>query len=241
MIRSLKNESKLFLKKSWIKNLENSINYNGELHLTLRELIDRKSKRDGVTFTIYQLAKAIDMPHSILIKLLHQDPTKRVNNPRIDTLTKIIEFFRLDGFSVTIDDLLFGYKEIDIQSQSITVGSTERKIETFSLECDTKKIGVIDIKLPEPNGNFIAFLTDEDISPFFKRGSIFIVDKHVTPENDNLIVIKIDGYKKILVKKLLIDKNKKYLLSLNNEEQIQLLPTLHYSILGVVIQVNAKT
>lgn len=99
--------------------MENSINHNSELHTVLKDLIDLKSKRDGKIFTIYQLAKAINMPHSILVKLMHSDPTKRVNNPRIDTLTKIIDFFKSDGFSISIDDLLFGQKEIDIHSQSI--------------------------------------------------------------------------------------------------------------------------
>ena len=114
-------------------SLENSINYHGELHSTLRGLIDLKSQRDGVKFTVYQLAKAINMPHSILIKLIHQDPTKRVNNPRVDTLAKIVEFFKLDGFSITLDDLLFGNKEIDIQSQSINLNYVEKSIQAFSL------------------------------------------------------------------------------------------------------------
>ncbi|QLH41414.1 MAG: hypothetical protein HWD59_00860 [Coxiellaceae bacterium] len=69
--------------------------YSSELHLALKELLEKKSKRDGINFTISQLAKAIDMPHSILVKLIHPDPSKRVTNPRIDTLTKIIDFLEL--------------------------------------------------------------------------------------------------------------------------------------------------
>jgi hypothetical protein len=224
-------------------NLENSIHYNGELHLTLRELIDMKSKRDGISFTVYQLAKAINMPHSILVKLIHPDPAKRVNNPRIDTLAKIVDFFKSDGFLVTIDDLLLGHKEIDIPSQSINQKYIEKSIQTFSLDYEQKVIGVIDIKLPEEfHNNFIAFLSEEEISPFFKKGSIFIVDKNIKPENDNLIAIKMEKYRKILIKKLVIDGSKKYLFSINNrDEKILLLPTDQYLIIGVIVQVNAKT
>ncbi|OGT67603.1 MAG: hypothetical protein A3J38_10150 [Gammaproteobacteria bacterium RIFCSPHIGHO2_12_FULL_45_9] len=76
------------------------------LHRTLRALMDQKTQRDHTPFTIYQLAKAIQMPHSILVKLMHEDPKKRVHNPRIDTLTRIVNFFKQDGFPITLDALL---------------------------------------------------------------------------------------------------------------------------------------
>ena len=44
------------------------------------------------------------MRHSILARLIHPDPKKRVTNPRIETLNKILEFFKSEGFTVSIDD-----------------------------------------------------------------------------------------------------------------------------------------
>jgi hypothetical protein len=84
--------------------VEKSINYKNDIYFMLRELLDLKSRRDGKIFTPSQLAKSIAMPHSVIIKLLHPDPTKRVNNPRIDTLIKIIEYFKAEGIMVKNDD-----------------------------------------------------------------------------------------------------------------------------------------
>jgi hypothetical protein len=223
--------------------LDISINQNNGLHSKLRELIDLKSSRDGKIFTIYQLAKAINMPHSILVKLIHPDPTKRVNNPRIDTLIKIIDFFKSDGFLVTVDDFLFRqHEEVDIQSQSIEHNFFETKIPTFSLDYEPKQIGFINARISENHNNLMAFISAEQINPFFKIGSIFIIDKDIKPENENLVAVKIEKHKKIIIKKLIIDGQKKSLVDLNDQSnKILLLPTLHYSILGVVIQVNAKT
>lgn len=57
-----------------------------KIHITIKTLMHLKSERDGIAFTLYQLAKALNMPHSVLIRLLHHQPSKRVNNPRVDTL-----------------------------------------------------------------------------------------------------------------------------------------------------------
>ena len=70
--------------------------------MMIRRLIAQKAARDGRNFNVSQLAKAVNIAHSILVKLLHLDPEKRVTNPRIETLIKIVDFFsarRLYGFS----------------------------------------------------------------------------------------------------------------------------------------------
>ena len=178
----------------------------------LRELIDQKSCRDGKVFTISQLAKAINMPHSILVKLIHPDPAKRVNNPRVDTLAKIIEYFKEDGFKIKIDDFLFNNKEVDIFSQSLEINHSEKIIQTFSLNDLSKKIGTINIKLPNFYDNLVAYVAEEEIKPFFKAGSIFIVDIKSRPENDNLVAVKMKDHNTIKIKKILINNNKLFLL-----------------------------
>lgn len=222
--------------------MEISINHNYGLHSKLRALIELKSSRDGKLFTTYQLAKAINMPHSILVKLIHPDPAKRVNNPRIDTLIKIIKFFKSDGFLVTVDDFLFRKNEVDIQSQRFEHHYVERKIQIFSLDYEPKKIGFINIRLSEKHHNLMAFVSDEEIKPLFKVGSIFIVDKSIKPESEHLVAAKIEMHNKIIIRKLIIDGSEKSLIALDDKaDKIVLLPKLHCFILGVVIQVNAKT
>lgn len=218
---------------------------NNKIHLTLKTLIQMKSERDGVSFTLYQLAKALNMPHSILSRLTHPQPSKRVKNPRVDTLFKIVEFFKLDGFNITVNDLLTGLEEnseIKIKDQQLASFLTEAELPLYSFSAiHQTKIGNIHIKLATMTENAIALLSEEAIKPLFKKGSIFIIDTKVNPENDNLVAVKMENNKNILIRKFYIDKNKKLLKAYDSSADPIILNRKIHSIIGVVIQVNAKT
>jgi hypothetical protein len=198
-----------------------------------------KSLRDGKDFSIYQLAKALDMPHSIIVKLLHPDPSKRVSNPRIDTLTKIVEFFKSDGFQITIDDLILGKNEIDINSVSIN-HNENFSIEVFSLNDVYTTIGKIDVNISKKSEGVIAFLSDKEIEPFFKSGSVFIIDTTIPVKENNLVAVRTDAKSEVQIKKFIKENKISYLSTLTGLETIKFSSILHH-ILGVVIQVNAKT
>jgi transcriptional regulator with XRE-family HTH domain len=222
------------------------ISNNNDIHLVLKELIDRKSERDNLNFTVCQLAKIIGMPHSILVKLMHEDPSKRVNNPRIDTLTKIVDFFRNDGFNVTVNDLLQGFQNstsVSVDEQPIEVSTVEKLVPAYSFDAHLeKRMGVVEVMLSSASKDVIALISDHDIKPMFKKGSIFIVDTGLYPEDDTLVAVSLGGSKKILIRKLHIEQGARILKSYDeNESPIKILPTLNCRILGVVIQVNAKT
>ncbi|HGU7213391.1 TPA: hypothetical protein ACNBBG_003098 [Legionella pneumophila] len=222
--------------------METAIEHNAPIGSLLRELIEKKSKRDGKAFTTYQLAKAISMPHSILVKLLHPDPTKRVNNPRIDTLIKIVNFFKSDGFAIKLDDFLYGNTEIDIHSIIIPSELSEKQVQVFSMDYEFKNLGFIDIKLPYHHQDLMAFISDEEIKPFFLPGSVFIIDKSLKQEHENLVAARIENQSKIVIGKFLMEGSKSQVVPLDDPNKaIQLLPTMHYQILGVIVQVNAKT
>jgi hypothetical protein len=216
-----------------------------EIYPSLKELIRIKSKRDGVAFTTYQLAKLLNVPHSLVVRLVHPDPEKRVTNPRVETLTKIVEFFKADGFNITIDDLIAGLhlkKVNDIQTQEVGTLTNEKNVTVYSFEAKAQeKMGVMNIRLQSNSRNIIALLSDEDIKPLFKKGSVFIIDTKMKPENDMLIAVKIEDYDKILIRKFYLE-NKQIILKpyTGMAKPILLTPKMHYSILGVVIQVNAK-
>lgn len=216
-----------------------------KIHLTLRTLMQMKTARDGVNFTLYRLAKSLNMPHSVLLRLIHLEPTKRVNNPRIDTLYKIVEFFKLDGFNITVNDLLMGISaesEMTIQEQQAFSFNTEAELPLYSFDA-TKldKIGQIHIKLSTSAKNLIALLSEEEIKPIFKKGSIFIVDPNATLENDSLVAVKIKDNPHTLIRKIYLESHKTLLMTYDNSTPpLTLDPQLH-SILGVVVQVNAKT
>src|SRR3990167_9854928 len=103
------------------------------IHTELKKLIELKSQRDQIKFTAAQLAYALNMPRSMITKLTHSDLSKRVTNPRIDTLLKIVDFFKKAGFNINIDQLLGNKNLIDIQNQMSTQLIT-KSISLFSFD-----------------------------------------------------------------------------------------------------------
>lgn len=205
-------------------------NISTSIHIVLKELIEAKSKRDKIKFTSYQLANALSMPRSIISKLTNPDESKRILNPRIETLIKIVDFFREDGFDITIDDLL--KKKTDKYIANIG---------TYSLSNLDSKIGNVQISTSSNSTNLVALHAEKDISPFFKSGSIFIVDRDKNPEHENLIAIKFSNSEEVQIKKYLRDRNKIILQSLDYQAKDSvLLPTEECTIVGVIVQVNAK-
>ena len=223
--------------------MKKSNNSFTSLHTILKELIEAKSKRDNMKFTSYQLAAAVGIPRSILTKLTHPDENKRIINPKIETLLKIVSYFKSDGFDITIDAFLgLRNKSIDVPSLSLHSNKEIQKLPLFSLDNDRQQLGNIDIKLPSTNDHVQAYYLENDIPPFFKTGSIFIVNLSLNPANDTLVAIKLNGSHKIHIKKYHHKKNKTLLKSLTNEEKdILLMPTDIYHLLGVVTHINAKT
>ena len=168
-------------------------NFLPTIHTVLKDLIEAKSKRDGIKFTSYQLANALAMPRSIITKLTHPNESKRINNPRIETLMRIVDFFRKDGFNLTIEDLLGINQKIDVQTLSIKSVNQIHSINLYSLSNSKQKIGMFDLSLSSEHKNTTAFYAENEVSSFFKIGSIFIVDLDAKPENDQLIAIKFDN------------------------------------------------
>lgn len=218
-------------------------NFSTSIHLVLRDLIEKKSKRDQIKFTSAQLASALCMPRSMITKLTHFDSSKRVINPRIDTLLKIVEFFKADGFNITVNDLLgITTKSIDVQEQKILIQKIARKIPLYSSDLQTKKIGNIDIKIYNSSQNIFAIRINKEIKPFFKNGSIFIIDKDQNPEDDMLVAVNFHNSLEIQIKKFHIENGKRNLSSLDYDEKRNIpIPNPKCKIIGVVIQINAKT
>lgn len=182
------------------------------------------------------------MPGSIITKLTHADESTRISKPRIETLIKIVDFFRADGFDITIDDFLSLHnKSIDVQSL-LPVSSKERlSIPLYSLQDAEQKMGTIEAALPNTS-HALALYSENDIDPFFKSGSIFIIDLDMKPTHDTLVAVKLESSEQIHIKKYYLEKNKIILKSLNaKEKDITLMPTQGCTILGVIIQINAKT
>jgi len=216
---------------------------NISLHIILRDLINQKSKRDNIEFTAYQLARAIGMPRSLITNLTHHDIDKRVTNPRITTLIRIVDFFKKDGFDISLEYLLgFNKKKIDIQKEQIST-KTHSTIPIYSsLNSSDKMLGTIDINLSSDSKDIFAVYAENEVTTFFKEGSIFIIDPNLLPEDGNLIAAEISNSKSIIIRKYHLVNGKVHLKSLDpQEEAIIIMPTMQYKIIGIIIQVNAKT
>ena len=213
------------------------------LPMMIRQLIAQKAARDGSNFNVSQLAKAVNMPHSILVKLLHLDPAKRVTNPRIETLIKIVDFFRQEGFTVSLDDLLSGVspeQHVDVASQQVGGFSIQRTLSVLSFAAhDAPPVGEVTIKLTQPTEHAVAYIADQDIPPLFKAGSLFIVDPYRLPEEGMMIAVRLMPGDGVKIGKLQVSPHRRVLLACDPQE-----PAIDISgaaVLGVVIQVNAKT
>lgn len=132
--------------------------------------------------------------------------------------------------------------EIIIQNQQPIVFNSERKLSVYSFNAtQLDKIGQIQIKLSTQAKDLIALQSDEEIKPIFKKGSIFIIDPNAKLENDSLVAVKVEKQPHILIKKILIQTKQIILLNYDNSTTPLILnPQLH-SIVGVVVQINAKT
>jgi len=216
------------------------------LYLTLKRLFAEKSARNPTQrqFTSYQLAKALNINHSIIIKLMHPDPTKRVTRPKIDTLSKIVEFFRKDGFNISIDSLLFGYeKTTSVATQVFPSVKQEQSIPLYALHAfPLDPLGFIEIKLSQSAEHLIALQTEVDLKPIFKRGSVFIIDTRKAPESDNLVAVRFESNPEILIRKFYLEDGKTILRCYEDlSMSLELSPLSNYEILGVVIHINART
>lgn len=208
------------------------------IHLVLKDLIEMKSKRDRSNFSLSQLAKAIDMPHSILSKLTHDNPARRVSNPRVETLTKIVDFFKHDGFDVTVDNLLRG-----LEHKAVIPVQEQIAVPLYFLDSELNhRIGTVEVDMIADPKNLIALVSDEYIEPMFKKGSVFVVNTQSKPEHGTLVAVLWPGHEKIMIRKFYVDGHKHILkLHDNDYDGLVLMPTVKYKIIGVVTQVNART
>lgn len=206
-------------------------------------LIEEKAKRDNIKFNQAKLADEIGVSRSIISRLLQKDPNKKrvTTNPPVDLLIKITDYFRGQGFNITLDDLL-GRSNVDVQSQDISVFKAISTVPLYELSNPQEKVGIVKAEIYSKSKNLFAFISSYDIEPIFKSGSMFFVDPELKPTDNTLIAVKIDNSEEILIKNFRVEGHKQRLRSYNNQnDDITLQPDMDYRIIGVVVQVNPNT
>ena len=210
----------------------------------LQYMIEAKSKRDQVKFTSAQLARILGMPRSIIQRLIHPDPAKRVQSPKIETLNKIVDFFRSDGFNVSIEHFIDTKRTVEITSmplQQHAQSSLDIPVYTLSTPL-INSIGITSVTLPNPASELFALLAEEDIKPIFKKGSLFIVNPSLAPVNGSLVVAKSISQDSLLIRRYLYRDKQALLQSFDmNENDIHLSTNAYFHLVGVIIHAHAKT
>ncbi len=217
-----------------------SLTYSSDLSEALKSLLALKTNRDNVNFTPYKLAQAIGVDRSLIQRLLNGE----VENPRIDTLFKISQFFIQDGFPLTLDDLMqWKTKVIDVQEQAIL----ENQFKTFALyqmnNFNGEQIGTVSMAIPKYSPGTIAVVSDQNIKPIFNAGSVFLVDMIKQPQHENLVMVRVEDQDKLILRKYLNNTgNTAILHSLEpGDDDIKFhLNAAIYKIIGVVIHINVK-
>lgn len=222
--------------------MEKSVITTDSIYVVLSKLIEEKSRRDKVNFTSSRLANELNVDRSLISRLIHEDPSRRVTNPTSETLVKIVNYFRNDGFDISVDDLLGIRRTIDIQAQNTKILSIDAIVPLYALDDISKKIGTVEAKLTSQSQGIIALYTQQDIEPIFNQGSIFFIDPELEPEDNTLVAVKLNNSNSVLIRNFKMQGRKQVLKSYSaKEDDITLLPTMDYLIIGVVVQVIPNT
>ncbi len=211
------------------------------IRVEIKRLIREKTKRDKINFTSSQLANELNVPRSVIQRLIHDDPNKRVLNPKIDTLLKIVQFFRSDGFDVTIEDLLGVRKNTAHISRASTdqTIAVKANIPLFSSVNVKYRIGSTEVDLEQHQCNTIAVFVAEDIKPTFNTGSIFIVDLDMPLEHDSLIATHQVNTTHLHVFKYYESKREKLLIPIDNTLTTKInYDNCDYLIIGTIVQIH---
>ena len=208
----------------------------------IQGLLDLKSKRDNIKFNSSKLAKAIDVDRSLIQRIMKGD----VSNPRIDTLMKIAKFFIEDGFPITLDDLApWGNTNVvDIRNQQLSQEETKTLPLFLMNNFNGEKIATVPITLPKFTPGLIAVVSNNDLEPLFKAGSIFIIDMEKNPEHENMVMTRISSATELSINKYICEDggqvsfmpyaSQEDKLTFNSAEDCK------SDVIGVVIRINAK-
>ena len=172
--------------------------YPSDVAAGLQKLIELKSIRDNVAFTASKLAKAIDVDRSLIQRILKG----KVQNPRIDTLIKITQYFVDEDFSLTVDDLTqWETQVVAVQEQAMTIEETNTFPLYHSSEFNGNPFATATVRAPRASPSTVAILADVNMGSICPENSIFIVDMLREPAQGNLVAIRLGKEDGIIVRR----------------------------------------
>ena len=167
----------------------------------LSKLITAKSEYDQEKFTHRKLALALDIPPSVISRITNSDSTAKVDNPRLQTLTKIVDYFISAGFPITLEKMLTKQDIIlDIRKSAepsfhiktnIPLYDKDHNLitEDFTTEINSK------IKAE----NIIAIKHPYKLSGKTYQDALFLVDTKSKNHKDTLCLVKEHQQKNVFI------------------------------------------
>lgn len=205
----------------------------------LTKLISAKTLRDKKRFTPSALSNALGLKRSVIQRLVHPDPEKRVTNPRVDTLMKIVNFFREDGFNISLDHFTSGSLEQDTQNGEHVL-KLQKTIELYpSAVSLSQGYEAVELKLLSDIKRPLAYMPAEGSVPFFQDGMVYVMETDENPDpNANQTIIVKTGRDSVVIGKYSQENNQSVVTPLIHEQApVQLSSGNDHTILGVVKQI----
>ncbi len=199
------------------------------------DLIQKKSKRDNIEYTIRSLGRDINKCHSILYRYLTEDLSQQNKYLRVEILKKIADHFKSDGFDTSLERFLNSDK-IYIEGVNTVKTCIVNNIPMYNNKNTNELIETIqtEINLKYINHNFIAFKFDEYVPPIFHGGSIWFVDCDLEPVNNSICAIEYQN--KLILRKYFITKKDILLFDLNESSGVSEKYNVKYNILGTAVK-----
>ena len=169
------------------------------------------SKKTGIALTTINLLK------------------KGGGNPTLSTLLTVANYFGItlnELTTGTIHKKIFEIPLIDISESELFNTKQKNHRDTISCEMENSEIAA---------GCFAVKMNNNSLSPFFEKGTIFIIDSKKLPQDGDIVLVKF-GESLPCFRKIFIEADSHYFKSVSEIMTSSVVKTQDYSLCGVVIK-----
>lgn len=188
----------------------------------LRQLIAEKQ------ITISQLARST----GILQPVLHRMTTGNTNNPRIDTLLPLANYFNI-RVEQLIGDIPLSQKNV---FRYFPLRKWDKLTQTIKRADDSATYFLTEKDVSD--NAFFLLVKDSTMIPLFNEDSLILIDPSLKPKNKDYVIVNVENHREPMLRQLLLNGSEFYLKPLNPLfKTIFLNQKTRHRFLGVVIDI----
>lgn len=194
-----------------------------KLSNVLKQLITEKN------LTISELARSVN----VLQPVLHRMASGNTDNPRIDTLIPIAQYFE-----ITIDQLVGIIPISNIQKTNSFPLLGWSNIKKY-LSGKFEPSHFLETHQSASKNSYFLKVKDSTMLPLFNEDALILIDPSITPKNKDFIIIEIEEHEKPTLRQLFLDGTDNHLKPLNSEFKSTFIEkNIKNKLLGVVLEVK---